>query len=108
MLIYDRRRCRPRPGPEVRRRLALAQRAKLSHLEHGGWQLLFVRGGTAYVSHAELGQAVLTPDARLVMARTLRLRQEDDGADAAVDPAPPADAMPHVPQAQAAQASYIV
>lgn len=86
MLIYDRRRCRPLPGPEVRRRLALAQRAKLSHLEQGGWRLLFVRGEpvTAYVAHAEHGQAILTPDARLVMARSLRVRQGDD-ADARVE-----------------------
>lgn len=79
MLIYDRRRCRPLPGPELRRRLALAQRAKLSHLEQGGWQLMFVRGepATVYVVHAEHGRAILTPDARLVMARSLRMRQED-------------------------------
>ncbi|GAB2508455.1 hypothetical protein [Lysobacter humi (ex Lee et al. 2017)] len=79
MLIYDRRRCRPLPGPEVRRRLALSQRAKLSHLEQGGWRLLFVRNepATAYVQHAEHGHAIVTRDARLVMARSLRTRHDD-------------------------------
>lgn len=88
MLIYDRRRCRPLPGPEVRRRLALAQRAKLNHLEQGGWSLLFVRNepATAYVQHAEHGQAIVTPDARLVMARSLRTRQDDGTRAPAIEP----------------------
>lgn len=79
MLIYDRRRCRPLPGPEVRRRLAIAQRAKLSWLEYLGWRLLFVRGEPAsvFVAHDQKGYAVIGRDGRVVGVRSLTVRPAD-------------------------------
>ncbi|WP_133499158.1 hypothetical protein [Cognatilysobacter terrigena] len=81
MLIYDRRRCRPVPGLEVRRRLALAQRAKLSWLEYLGWRLLFVRGEPAcvFVAHDHKGYAMISREGRVVAVRSLTVRPEDRG-----------------------------
>lgn len=79
MLIYDRRRCRPIPAAELRRRLTLAQRAKLNWLECTGWNLLFVRGEPAsvYVAHDEKGQAMIARDGRVIAVRSLTVRPED-------------------------------
>ena len=79
MLIYDHRRCRPLPGAELRRRLTLAQRAKLSWLECTGWRLLFLRGEPAnvFVAHADRGYAMISRDGRVVTVRTLTLRPDD-------------------------------
>lgn len=79
MLIYDRRRCRPLPGAELRRRLTLAQRAKLSWLEYTGWQLLFLRGepAHAFVAHDDRGYAMIARDGRVVAVRSLNLRPDD-------------------------------
>lgn len=79
MLIYDRRRCRPLEDSEKRRRLTLPQRAKLGHLEHMGWEFLFVRGeaSTAFLRHAEHGTAALARDGRLIAVRSLPLRQQE-------------------------------
>lgn len=87
MLIYDRRRCRPLPGSELRRRLTLAQRAKLSWLEHTGWRLMFLRGepANAFVQHEERGFAMVARDGRVVAVRSLTLRPEDRNAPAPAD-----------------------
>lgn len=79
MLIYDRRRCRPLPGAELRRRLTLAQRAKLNWLESTGWSLLFLRGepAQAFVSHSDNGLAAVTRDGRVVAVRSLSRRPDD-------------------------------
>ena len=79
MLIYDRRRCRPIPDAELRRRLTLAQRAKLAWLENTGWRLLFLRGepASAFVQHAHEGYATITRDGRVVAMRSLTLRPDD-------------------------------
>ncbi|MGY3266889.1 hypothetical protein [Lysobacter sp. HA35] len=79
MLIYDRRRCRPVPGLEVRRRLPLAQRAKLSWLEYLGWRLLFVRGESSavFVAHDQKGYAMISREGRVVGVRSLTARPED-------------------------------
>lgn len=90
MLIYDRRRCRPVPGLELRRSLPLAQRAKLSWLEYLGWRLLFVRGDTAavFVAHDHKGYAMIGRDGRVLAVRSLTVRPEDrrDPAYRAVPP----------------------
>lgn len=79
MLIHDRRRCRPPLASEVRTRLTLPQRAQLGQLEREGWRLLFVRGETslAFLTHPARGHAALGREGRLIMVRTLPLRQED-------------------------------
>ncbi|GAB6194772.1 hypothetical protein [Lysobacter xanthus] len=89
MLIYDRRRCRPMPNAEVRRRLTLAQRAKLSWLESTGWELMFVRGepGHAFIRHDAEGQAAITADGRVLTVRSLTARASER---------PTADAVPVV------------
>ena len=81
-LIYDRRRCRPLPDAELRRRLTLAQRAKLAWLETTGWNLLFLRGEPAHVflQHADKGFATISRDGRLITVRSLTLRPGDAGA----------------------------
>lgn len=87
MLIYDRRRCRPIPGAELRRRLTLSQRAKLSWLEHTGWRLLFVRGepASAFLEHDDRGYAAIARDGRVVAVRSLPLRPGDRAAMPRVD-----------------------
>ena len=86
MLIYDRRRCRPPADYEMRRRLTIAQRARLGELEHEGWRLLFVRGehAVAFVAHDERGYGMLPREGRLLSVRSLPLRTVD--ADAALPP----------------------
>ena len=86
MLIYDRRRCRPLPGAEVRRRLTLTQRAKLAWYETMGWRLLFVRGEPAsvFLTHEEKGNAVIVRDGRVLAVRSLPVRPEDRAAAAPV------------------------
>ncbi|HEY4582589.1 MAG TPA: hypothetical protein VIG88_06965 [Lysobacter sp.] len=82
MLIYDRRRCRPLPGVELRRRLTLMQRAKLAWYETMGWRLLFVRGepASAFLAHEEKGLARIVRDGRVLSVRSLALRPEDRDA----------------------------
>jgi hypothetical protein len=79
MLIYDRRRCRPIPGAELRRRLTLAQRAKLVWLETTGWRLLFLRGAPAsvFLEHDDKGYASIFRDGRVLAVRSLSLRPGD-------------------------------
>ncbi|TZF89854.1 hypothetical protein [Cognatilysobacter lacus] len=82
MLIYDRRRCRPLTGTDLRRALTLAQRAKLLWLESTGWRLLFVRGQPAsvFLAHSEKGYATIVRDGRVLAVRSLTLRPgEGDG-----------------------------
>jgi hypothetical protein len=88
MLIYDRRRCRPMEPAELRSRLTLVQRAKLGELESAGWELQFVRGtaATAYVRHAEHGQAMLSYTGRLVRVRELAMRDDSGSPEASDDP----------------------
>jgi hypothetical protein len=88
MLIYDRRRCRPLPESELRRRLTLAQRAKLAWLESTGWRLLFLRGEPAsvFLQHDDRGYSTITRDARVVAVRSLTQRPDE--------PPPPHD--PHL------------
>lgn len=103
MLIYDRRRCRPPQAREVRMRLTLPQRAKLGQLEREGWRLLFVRGETslAFLTHTARGYAALGREGRLIMVRTLPLRQDD--SDGLLDAAH-VHARGRLPAAQAARA----
>ena len=79
MLIYDRRRCRPLPGSELRRRLTLTQRAKLAWYETMGWRLLFVRGEPAsvFLTHDDKGNAVIARDGRVLAVRSLAVRPGD-------------------------------
>lgn len=79
MLIYDRRRCRPLPGGELRRRLTLAQRAKLAWLESTGWRLLFLRGEPAnvFLQHEDKRFATIVRDGRVLSVRSLTLRPSD-------------------------------
>jgi hypothetical protein len=87
MLIYDRRRCRPIPDAELRRRLTLAQRAKLAWLETTGWQLLFLRGepATVFLQHEDRRLASINRDGRIIGVRSLTLRP-GDGAAPRVEP----------------------
>ena len=98
MLIYDRRRCRPIPAPELRRRLTLAQRAKLTWMEHTGWRLLFVRGEPAsvFIGNERGDNAMIARDGRVLTVRHLAQRPQDryarvDGG--ATDAAPRDDAL---------------
>ena len=79
MLIYDRRRCRPIPDAELRRRLTLVQRAKLAWLENTGWRLLFLRGepASAFLLHAEKGYSTIARDGRVLTVRSMTLRPGD-------------------------------
>jgi hypothetical protein len=79
MLIYDRRRCRPLPDAELRRRLTLAQRAKLAWLETTGWHLLFLRGepATVFLQHEDKRLASISRDGRIIGVRSLTLRPGD-------------------------------
>ena len=79
MLIYDRRRCRPIPATELRRRLTLAQRAKLTWMEYLGWHLLFVRGEPAnvFLGNDRDEHAMISRDGRVLNVRHLALRPED-------------------------------
>ncbi|WP_133478913.1 hypothetical protein [Cognatilysobacter segetis] len=79
MLIYDRRRCRPLPDAELRRRLTLTQRAKLAWLESTGWRLLFLRGepASAFVQHDDTGYAAITREGRVLSLRNLTQRPDE-------------------------------
>lgn len=94
MLIYDRRRCRPPADHEMRRRLSIAQRARLGELEREGWRLLFVRGehAVAFVAHEQRGYGMLPREGRLLAVRSLPLRTEDASASSGVDEPAPAHA----------------
>ena len=96
MLIYDRRRCRPIPDAELRRRLTLPQRAKLAWLETTGWRLLFLRGEPAqvFVQHEAKGFASIARDGRIIGVRSLTLRPGDAGMSRV-----------EAPQAEAARAA---
>jgi len=89
MLIYDRRRCRPLPGMALRRRLTLAQRAKLVWLESCGWRLLFLRGEPAsvFLQHDGKGLGRFLGDGGLVLVRSRTQRPGDGGAGAPPDEA---------------------
>jgi hypothetical protein len=93
MLIYDRRRCRPLPDAELRRRLTLAQRAKLAWLESTGWRLLFLRGDPAnvFLQHEDQRFASIARDGRVIGVRRLTLRPGDAGS--ARTDATPADGV---------------
>ena len=94
MLIYDRRRCRPIPGAELRRRLTLSQRAKLAWLETTGWRLLFLRGDPAnvFLQHDDKGFASIARDGRVIGVRSLTLRPGDAGVPVVDAPREPARA----------------
>jgi hypothetical protein len=107
MLIYDRRRCRPQALDEMRRRLTIAQRARLGQLEIEGWRLLFVRGepAVAFITHEVQGHAMLAREGRPIAVRSLPVRTADttrDGETAADDA--PVEAATDAAPAQAAVA----
>jgi hypothetical protein len=76
MLVTDRRRFSAGAQAEARRRLPLAQRARLVELEHAGWRLCCIRNDPPQVVVASPKNrlAVLTTEGRLAEPMGVRVR----------------------------------